>query len=472
MKPVKDFEDYKVTKDGEVFDKNGRKLTVGRDNQGYATVTLRKDGKSYTRRLHRVVGETYLKPIEGKNIINHKDGDKSHCRLINLEYMSNSENTKHGYDNGFYRSRSKLPVIVIDKDGIESEFTSIRGLSRELGLNRKTVSSILNSGRKNNYDYTFKYKEASGMYRDYIEKLAKEKKKDSKAKAKAIGGTGAIGGGVALSAISGKKNADKILGYEKVYHGSTKEQADRIKREGIKPGVKDNKKEYPVWMKREEDKIHLSKYKDTAKAYARDSEIYKHKDHKANNRLNALEDRFFTRKVNGRGGNSQENLLFTSELDGTLSKDQAKDILRYRDRLMNQDVKSYDKAVKKAKKNGNGKVTEVNIGYNKWKKDYRANPNRIIFKSINGEDVDWNNIKKLSAIGKSKIDPEEIVGSSIKNADKLKYRLKNLPSYVKENPKRFAKGVAPVGAGVALAGLGTGLIASAMKNADIKRKEK
>lgn len=159
MKPVKGFEDYKVTKDGEVFDKNGRKLTVGRDNQGYATVTMRKDGKSYTRRLHRVVGETYLKPIEGKNIINHKDGDKSHCRLVNLEYMSNSENTKHGYDNGFYRSRSNLPVIVIDKDGKEAEFTSIRGLSRELGLNRKTVSSILNSGRNNNYDYTFKYKE-------------------------------------------------------------------------------------------------------------------------------------------------------------------------------------------------------------------------------------------------------------------------------------------------------------------------
>ena len=227
MKPVKGFEDYKVTKDGEVFDKNGRKLTVGRDNQGYATVTLRKDGKSYTRRLHRVVGETYLKPIEGKNIINHKDGDKSHCRLINLEYMSNSENTKHGYDNGFYRSRSKLPVIVIDKDGIESEFTSIRGLSRELGLNRKTVSSILNSGRKNNYDYTFRYKEAGSMYRDYIEKLARsndaKRKKQYRQMLKRMYG----GNDEMISAI--KKSGDP-----NIYHGTKSKHMENIKQNGFK----------------------------------------------------------------------------------------------------------------------------------------------------------------------------------------------------------------------------------------------
>ena len=160
MKVIKEFPNYRIDKDGTVTTKDGKVLTHSRDNMGYLTVSLRKDGKSYTKRVHRLVGEAYLKPVKGKNIINHIDGNKNNPHIDNLEYMSNSENTKHGYDSGLYKSTSMLPVIATRVDGSdEREFRSIRSLSNELGLNRKTVSSILNESRKNNYDYIFKYKD-------------------------------------------------------------------------------------------------------------------------------------------------------------------------------------------------------------------------------------------------------------------------------------------------------------------------
>lgn len=171
MKQIKGFNNYFVDKDGTITTKSGKKLKHFTDNYGYLCVTLRKDGKSYTKRVHRLVGETYLKPVKGKNIINHKDGNKKNCHIDNLEYMSNAENTKHGYDNNLYKSKSMLPIIVTDLEGNHiGDYRSIRAVSNQLSVNRKTLSSILNGDRKNNYNYNFKYKD--NKEEDNMDKIA------------------------------------------------------------------------------------------------------------------------------------------------------------------------------------------------------------------------------------------------------------------------------------------------------------
>lgn len=160
MKQIKGFSNYFVDKDGTITTKSGKILKHFSDNYGYSCVSLRKDGKSYTKRVHRLVGETYLKPVKGKNIINHKDGNKKNCHIDNLEYMSNAENTKHGYDNNLYKSKSMLPIVVTDLNGNHiGDYRSIRAVSDQLQVNRKTLSSILNGDRKNSYEYNFSYKE-------------------------------------------------------------------------------------------------------------------------------------------------------------------------------------------------------------------------------------------------------------------------------------------------------------------------
>lgn len=186
MKQIKGFNNYFVDKDGTITTKSGKELKHFTDNYGYLCVTLRKDGKSYTKRVHRLVGETYLKPVKGKNIINHKDGNKKNCHIDNLEYMSNAENTKHGYDNNLYKSKSMLPIIVTDLEGNHiGDYRSIRAVSNQLSVNRKTLSSILNGDRKNNYNYSFKYKDnkeednmdKTARYKEIIVKEAAFKKK-------------------------------------------------------------------------------------------------------------------------------------------------------------------------------------------------------------------------------------------------------------------------------------------------------
>ncbi len=66
------------------------------DGSGYLRVKL--DGENC--RLHILVAEAFVPNPENKPIVNHKRGKKHDCRASQLEWMTESENTQHAWDNG------------------------------------------------------------------------------------------------------------------------------------------------------------------------------------------------------------------------------------------------------------------------------------------------------------------------------------------------------------------------------------
>lgn len=104
--------------------------------------------------------------------VNHKDGDKLNNNIDNLEWISNKDNTQHGYDNGLYKFKTRCHAInVYTKDyKFYKQYKSIRSMCEELGINRKTVTMIL-KGEKvtNNYNYEFEYVEEN---QETIESIA------------------------------------------------------------------------------------------------------------------------------------------------------------------------------------------------------------------------------------------------------------------------------------------------------------
>lgn len=136
------------------------KLCKWIDNLGYYMVSFRRDGKKHYVRVHRIIAETLIPNPNNYPQVNHKDGDKLNNRLDNLEWVSNADNTQHGYDNDLYHSRRRRhSVRAISKATGESfEFPSIRSCAEALGLNRKTITGILKGTKKsNNYPYNFEY---------------------------------------------------------------------------------------------------------------------------------------------------------------------------------------------------------------------------------------------------------------------------------------------------------------------------
>ncbi len=69
----------------------------------YKRVHLRYEGKGYSRYIHRLVAEAYLPNPEGKEQVNHKDGDVTNNHVDNLEWVTPKENHKHGRDSGLIK---------------------------------------------------------------------------------------------------------------------------------------------------------------------------------------------------------------------------------------------------------------------------------------------------------------------------------------------------------------------------------
>lgn len=125
---------------------------------GYYAVILRINKKPTTRTIHRLVGLSHITLIEGKSMINHKNGIKTDNRVENLEWCNNSENIKHriyvlGYipnRRGKLNGKDSKPVIQLDTDtGKEvSRFPSTMEAMRQTGIQSSSISSYI-SGKYN-----------------------------------------------------------------------------------------------------------------------------------------------------------------------------------------------------------------------------------------------------------------------------------------------------------------------------------
>lgn len=158
MKQIEGYKYYYITKEGQVFNKRrNRNMCTWKDNVGYIQVNLYKEGKKKYMRIHRLVAKYFVPNPENKPIVNHIDGDKTNNHYTNLEWVDNSENVQHYYNSG--GNTNVKAVEVVYPCGITVVFPTVRETARQLNINRKTLSSILNGEKENNTNYVMRYRE-------------------------------------------------------------------------------------------------------------------------------------------------------------------------------------------------------------------------------------------------------------------------------------------------------------------------
>ena len=104
-KPLKGYEKfYLLSKAGDLVRIKGKnsfkKKIATKRNTGYCTFTLYKDGKDSVELVyqHRIVIETFIRPLKEGEEVNHIDGDRTNNNLYNLEILTKKENNKKYID--------------------------------------------------------------------------------------------------------------------------------------------------------------------------------------------------------------------------------------------------------------------------------------------------------------------------------------------------------------------------------------
>lgn len=159
MIDIKNYEGlYQLSNDFRVYSlprpktKGGfLKPSISRD--GYLKVTLSKNGKLETKRLNRLVYETFIGPIPTGYDVHHINEDKQDNRPENLCLLLKGEHYK------IHKSKS---VMQFTKDGeFVAEYPSIREASIITGLSYGNISNCC-CNRKychtlGGYVFRFKY---------------------------------------------------------------------------------------------------------------------------------------------------------------------------------------------------------------------------------------------------------------------------------------------------------------------------
>lgn len=119
-KPIEGLQDfYAVSNYGRVkslarkqfngkgfFTRKEQNLKPGRIGAGYLQVHLAKQGKVKDMLVARLVATAFIPNPENKPEVNHKDGDKTNCRVSNLEWSTHTENIRHAFAHGLIGPRN------------------------------------------------------------------------------------------------------------------------------------------------------------------------------------------------------------------------------------------------------------------------------------------------------------------------------------------------------------------------------
>lgn len=139
-------------------------LKPGLNAKKYLYVSLSKDNKTHTYRVHRLVAQTFIPNPENKPQVNHIDGNKSNNNVDNLEWCTNSENQIHAFKLGLKPSfiGSKNPnckkINQYDLDGnFIKQWNSFYDIKRILNIDRSLIWRCCIGKFKQVHGYIWKY---------------------------------------------------------------------------------------------------------------------------------------------------------------------------------------------------------------------------------------------------------------------------------------------------------------------------
>ena len=152
---INEFDNYASSNLGNIKNiKKGNILTPYLNTNGYLTYTFCQNGVKKTFRLHRLVALYFIDNPNNLPYVNHKDGDKTNNKVENLEWCTAKENDTHARSSRL--KNQEKPIIAKNIETNETlTFKSVTEAGAFLGINKGTISKVLNGKRNQTHGYKF-----------------------------------------------------------------------------------------------------------------------------------------------------------------------------------------------------------------------------------------------------------------------------------------------------------------------------
>lgn len=142
---------------------SGRRLVKGRllkicdRGNGYAFVTMGKDGRQYNISIHNAVAKAFIPNPNSLPEINHKDCNPMNPRMDNLEWCDREYNNQ--YDGRAWKSAKKKwkPVAQMLNGKEIDRFECLSRIHDIKGYSIGNISSCCNGKRTSAYGYEWRY---------------------------------------------------------------------------------------------------------------------------------------------------------------------------------------------------------------------------------------------------------------------------------------------------------------------------
>ena len=157
MRDIQGYEGlYGITSCGRVWSYRSQKFLKPRMDKGYLRVELYKDGTRKVYFIHRLVADAYIPNPDHKPQINHKDEDKTHNYINNLEWTTAGENCNYGTrTERSAKARSKA-VYQFDLNGnFVANYESMNEAYRQTKI--RHISECATGKRKTAGGYHWEY---------------------------------------------------------------------------------------------------------------------------------------------------------------------------------------------------------------------------------------------------------------------------------------------------------------------------
>lgn len=124
-----------------------------------------KNGEYKTKRVHRIVAQTFIPNPKNYKIVGHKNNIKTDNRVENLYWTTTQENTQKAYEDGLahndkgYDDSQSHPVNMYNTytNELLGEYGSVTIASQETGISKNTISRQAKYKRPVRKPYYFRF---------------------------------------------------------------------------------------------------------------------------------------------------------------------------------------------------------------------------------------------------------------------------------------------------------------------------